>query len=407
MLSLTAFLALMGVIGAVVGGLSSLGTTAYNAEQQQQANEANIAAAEKMQQENQAFNRQSAEIANAETRRQYWDLYSPQAKVNQLKQAGLSVGLMYGGSGMGGGGSTAAQAGSSNAIAPTIQPTFMNDILGSMIAGAGAPSEIAKRAAETEGTKAETNKTNTEISAIEQSIKESNQRIKESEASIEKIIAEAQTEQERKIGQGLQNRHSEIDIENAKLELDFNKATFKDKQNLIHTSLDKMMKEYDILDEQLKQEKVNTEYAEQMKKEEIKNLQASRNKMVAETALTWMKTETEKYEQDLLEWQKYETIAKTNKNFREAEAIRKDIEKAEAEIDNLKSMRKKIDAETDSAKEMTKKQQLENSTYKIKLYIDEGCQIINTIANYRNSQTNRMNAITNIVKTTTGGGGAE
>lgn len=401
------FAILAAIISAVVGAISAIGTTAFNAEQQQDANAANIAAAEKMQQQNQAFNRQSAEAANAETRRQYWDLYSPQAKVNQLKQAGLSVGLMYGGSGLGGGGSTAAQAGSSNAIAPTIQPTFMQDILGSMLSAAQTPSEIAKKAAETEGTKAGTKKTYKEMDAIDQSITESNQRIKESNAAIEKITAEAQTEQERKIGQQLQNRHSEIDIENAKLELDFNKATYEDRQKLIHTGLDKIMKECDILDEQLKQEKVNTKYAEQLKKEEIKNMQASRNKMVAETALTWMKTETEKYEQDLLEWQKYETIAKTNKNFREAEAIKKDIEKANEEIANLKSMRKKIEAETDNAKEMTRKQELENSTYKLKLYIDEGCQIINTIANYRNSQTNRMNAMTNVVKTAAGGGGGQ
>ena len=53
------------------------------------------------------FNERAAKKADARTRALFTDLYSPEAKVKQLKKAGLSVGMMYG-SGGGGGGIAAA-----------------------------------------------------------------------------------------------------------------------------------------------------------------------------------------------------------------------------------------------------------------------------------------------------------
>ena len=53
----------------------------------------------------------SADSADARTRALYSDLYSPEAKVKQLKEAGLSVGLMYGQGGAGGTSSTAGAQG--------------------------------------------------------------------------------------------------------------------------------------------------------------------------------------------------------------------------------------------------------------------------------------------------------
>ena len=42
------------------------------------------------------FNERAAKNADARTRALFTDLYSPEAKVKQLKDAGLSVGMMYG-----------------------------------------------------------------------------------------------------------------------------------------------------------------------------------------------------------------------------------------------------------------------------------------------------------------------
>lgn len=64
------------------------------------------------------YNREEAEKADARTRALYNDLYSPAAKAEQLRNAGLSVGLMYGTGGTGGTSSTqGAQASSINPIA--------------------------------------------------------------------------------------------------------------------------------------------------------------------------------------------------------------------------------------------------------------------------------------------------
>ena len=52
------------------------------------------------------FNERAAKNADARTRALFTDLYSPEAKVKQLKKAGLSVGLMYGQGGASGTSST-------------------------------------------------------------------------------------------------------------------------------------------------------------------------------------------------------------------------------------------------------------------------------------------------------------
>lgn len=60
---------------------------------------------------NYGYGEMSADSADARTRALYSDLYSPEAKVKQLKEAGLSVGLMYGQGGAGGTSSTAGAQG--------------------------------------------------------------------------------------------------------------------------------------------------------------------------------------------------------------------------------------------------------------------------------------------------------
>ena len=60
---------------------------------------------------NYGYGEMSANNAQARTKALYSELYSPEAKVKQLKEAGLSVGLMYGQGGAGGTSSTAGAQG--------------------------------------------------------------------------------------------------------------------------------------------------------------------------------------------------------------------------------------------------------------------------------------------------------
>ena len=52
------------------------------------------------------FNERAAKNADARTRALFTDLYSPEAKIQQLKDAGLSVGMRYGQGGVSGTSST-------------------------------------------------------------------------------------------------------------------------------------------------------------------------------------------------------------------------------------------------------------------------------------------------------------
>lgn len=59
---------------------------------------------------NYSYGESAARRADQRQRAQYWDLYSPQAKLKQFQEAGLSPSLMYGMSGTGGAGGTATGA---------------------------------------------------------------------------------------------------------------------------------------------------------------------------------------------------------------------------------------------------------------------------------------------------------
>ena len=91
-----------------------------NAELQQSINNQNIQHQQLTLEDQQEFSRQAAAQSDAYTRGLYNDLYSPQARVKQLKQAGLSVGLMYGQGGTGGTTSTSG----AQAATPSIQPAM-------------------------------------------------------------------------------------------------------------------------------------------------------------------------------------------------------------------------------------------------------------------------------------------
>ena len=51
---------------------------------------------------NYGYGEMAADNAQARTKALYSELFSPEAKVKQLKEAGLSVGMMYGQGGVGG-----------------------------------------------------------------------------------------------------------------------------------------------------------------------------------------------------------------------------------------------------------------------------------------------------------------
>lgn len=102
----------------------------------------NQAFAEHNRERNYYWNEKAANSADARQRAQYQDLYSPQAQVQQLKEAGLSPSTMYGGVG-----SAGQSAGNMSMGASGPQAPYMNPI---------DVASIANIKAQTEKTKAET-----------------------------------------------------------------------------------------------------------------------------------------------------------------------------------------------------------------------------------------------------------
>ena len=98
--------------------ISSIFQGVTNAENQQHADE--------QLQRQQQFSHAEAELANQRAIENYWNTMSPGAKVKQLKDAGLSTGLMYGGAGAGGGVTVTSQANAPVANLPIMQNPMAN-----------------------------------------------------------------------------------------------------------------------------------------------------------------------------------------------------------------------------------------------------------------------------------------
>ena len=163
---------ILGIIGAAGGLFSNYAANETNREIAQQTNAAN----RQINQSQIDYMREEADKADARTRALYNDLYSPKAKLQQLIEAGLSPGLIYGMGGAGGTSSTSgAQAGTATML--PAQGYSINPIMNAEIANLIANSQ--KIAAETRNIEANTENLNKDLSVKEQAIK----------------LAEAQTEE--------------------------------------------------------------------------------------------------------------------------------------------------------------------------------------------------------------------
>lgn len=108
---------------------------------------------------NAQLNEEAAQMADARTRALYKDFYSPEAQMKQIKKAGLSPSVFYGGT-PGQGGISGAMGGGGGGPQTTYAPI-------SMIEGA----QLAQVKAQTEAIKAQTKKTEEESQNIAQDTK--------------------------------------------------------------------------------------------------------------------------------------------------------------------------------------------------------------------------------------------
>lgn len=203
------FTLMVSLIGTLVGA----GAMASANEQNQQNFESS-----------QQFSREAAGTANATTREQYQTLYSPEAKVQQYKDAGLNPALMYM-QGSGSVGSAAAQA--ATPAAPTINPLVNSDWANKMF--------------ENVLTATQTKKTEQETSNLQQQLEESKANVRKIESEIDCNIAS-------KTNTELQNRILENEAKVKEATFQEQIEMFKENLRLIKDNADKTEREIFGLD---------------------------------------------------------------------------------------------------------------------------------------------------------------
>lgn len=220
-----AFEIFMLIVGAIMSAAQIASGIKTNQQNKQIADEQNELARENRE-DVQAYNTEAAEIANQQTIEQYNLLYSPQAKVRQLDEAGLSTGLFYSGSANGSGGQAAAQAQAGAAPLASISP-YINPV----IAGMTNPIETMIQSRMSQKTEKEIKKIDKEVDVMDSQIEEINAKIANFEADtglkIENtnyVKVQAITEQWK--------------AENAKLEADFNANTMHTRKEILEKTLD-------------------------------------------------------------------------------------------------------------------------------------------------------------------------
>lgn len=233
------------------------------------ANKTNKTINEETREDQQQFARENAVTANKETRELYSGLYSPAAKAKQLREAGLSVGLMYGQGGAGGTSSTSGvQAVSPSVAAPVINPAFGQTNLSELLQALKTPSEIEQNESQTNLNEKLEEKAESEIEVNEK-------KVDEILANIRKTNAEADTEQVRKELVSYQTAIEEFKSKLNEETYEEQKETIIDSWKLLRSKLKEQLNLTEI-------SRINKEWAEEIKEAEYNVLKATVVKLWAE-----------------------------------------------------------------------------------------------------------------------------
>lgn len=136
----------MGILTTLISGAMNWGASAASQKQSYK------------------YNEMAAENADQRTRQLFHDLYSPQAQVGQLQDAGLSTGLMYAKGGVGGSGQAGAQAAPAQSQVGNLFDLMNARLMEAQIKNVEADTN--KKNVEAKGTEANTRKTDTEIQTM-------------------------------------------------------------------------------------------------------------------------------------------------------------------------------------------------------------------------------------------------
>lgn len=338
---------LAAVLSAIIGAVSVASSNKQNKENTQ----------ELLGQE-QAYSSEQATLANERQLENYWQTMSPESRVQQIKNAGLSVGLMYGGQGNGGV-NTAPMAATPTTNAPVINPvmsTGLNDMF-----------ENIKKMAEKENISEDTEKKKQEIENLKSTIEVNN-------AEIEKIA------RENGLTEVLTN-NSKLDGILKQIEIEVNEATKQGRIDTVATQLDNMRKEGEKLLEEINGLTIDNDNKQKM-------YTATINKIAAETTLIYKQAIKADAETFLVKAQQTLVNEQTKTTYVERQKTWKDIE-------NYETIMAKIEAETKLINAQTEVSQAE----KVNIKMDRVTKVIGWLQQISSLQNDINNRFTNTVKT--------
>ena len=281
---------------ALLAGILSVVGSIITAWSQQHTNERNIETAQSQMTLQQSLNEESADNATKRTEELYNKLYSPSAKLQQYKEAGLSPAMMYGGTGVGGTSSTSGAQANTGLVVPNLE-SFDFTNLGNSI------SQIAKQGEETKKTKAETERVETETTETQQKIQ--NLIAEEDKTKAEKLLTDQQTKQ-------------------ATIIANISEATKQDQKEKIQSEASLAYAENQKVYNEVQKLKKENEYVEELNKANLENLQEQNKKIVAETANIIANTQLTGVAQEKLK-QEIENLKKTGDLLKFENAVNDEI----------------------------------------------------------------------------------
>lgn len=222
------------------------------------ANSQNMQNAEQLQNSQQQYNHDEAWLANERALSNYFTTEAPAAKVQQLKDAGLSVSMMYGGTGAGGGVTAGTQAQAGMQSAPVVNPVLgqgLNDMFQNL-----------KTMADTENTKEDTDKKKQEIENMKSEIDVNN-------ATIEKIATDNNLTNVRVLNEAFDGQMKQIELQIAQ-------ATANDKIKIVAQTANQLENANKKLLEEIKGLEIDNDNKQKM-------YDAQLRKYSAEISLIW------------------------------------------------------------------------------------------------------------------------
>lgn len=293
----TIFAIIFGVMAAISGVGSIISTSV--------ANKKNRELSEENREDQQSFAAEQAQVANRGTESLYGELYSPSAKVAQMRNAGLSPGLLYSIGGAGGSSSTqGAQASAPSNQAPVMNPVIDKNIMGTLLNAMGNMADIENKESGTGVNEANKNKVNAEIKLVEEQTKT-------------QVISRNSIE--------LDNKLKEIDLQYKGETMQSNIDKLKAETTAIEGNYEKTLKEIEAL--QIDVDNKQKLYDVQLKKtaQDIIESKSRVTLQAAQTALT--KTQNDKEKEEILK-----IIEETKRISKETEKLGIEVSKGEIEL---------------------------------------------------------------------------